>query len=438
MSNTSNPPNERTDGTLVRAVGLPGLSASVVNIIVGGGIFVLPATLALALGPAAPIALLLGALVMLPITACFAAAGSRVTATGGPYSYIAAAFGPFAGFVGGALMWITNVASIAGIGAALVDQAGNAIPALADPSARAALLVGIYALLVSVNAMGIRIGIGAILALAVLKLAPLIVLVIVGLFFVAPPNLAWEGWPAWSAIGSAMVLVIFAYAGVETALIPSGEVKEPNRLVPRATLLATAFVILLYLGLQTVAQGVLGPQLAGHPAPLAATAGAIWTAGFGLLVVTASVSMLGLMQGNLVGSSRLLYAFGRDGLLPRGLGSVTPSRRVPLVAILAHAGVGLVLALAGEFATLAMISGGAVCLVYIGVCAAAWRLERDGVATHGKPFKLPGGVALPLVGVFALALVLSTLPAAQWLAIGIALAVSLLLYAMARLLARSR
>lgn len=437
MTAGSNQGGAPADGELVRAVGLPGLSASVVNIIVGGGIFVLPATLALSLGPAAPIALLLGALVMLPITACFAAAGSRVTSTGGPYSYIGTAFGPFAGFVGGALMWITNVASIAGIAAALVDQAGNAVPALASPGARAGLLVGIYTLLVAVNALGIRVGIRAIMALAILKLAPLIVLVVVGLFFISPPNLAWQGWPAWSAIGSAMVLVIFAYAGVETALIPSGEVKDPNRLIPRATLLATVFVIALYLGLQTVAQGVLGPGLAGHPAPLAATAGAIWAAGFGLLVATASVSMLGLMQGNLVGSSRLLYAFGRDGLLPRALGTLTAARRVPLVAILAHAGVGLGLALAGEFATLAMISGGAVCLVYIGVCAAAWRLERTGVAAHGTPFALPGGFALPLLGITALVLVLATLPALQWLAIGIALVAALALYGLARLARRA-
>lgn len=437
MTAGTDPAGAPADGELVRAVGLGGLSASIVNIIVGGGIFVLPATLALALGPAAPLAFVLGALVMLPITACFAAAGSRVTATGGPYSYIGAAFGPFAGFVGGALMWITNVASIAGIAAALVDQAGNAVPALASPGARAALLVGIYGLLVGINALGIRVGIRTIMTLAVLKLAPLVVLVIVGLFFVSPPNLAWQGWPEWSAVGSAMVLVIFAYAGVETALIPSGEVRDPNRLVPTATLLATVFVIALYVGLQSVAQGVLGDDLAGHPAPLAATAGVLWAGGFALLVATASVSMLGLMQGNLVGSSRLLYAFGRDRLLPRALGRVTATRRVPLVAILAHAGVGLALALVGEFATLAMISGGAVCLVYIGVCAAAWHLERRGVATHGTPFALPGGPSLPLVGISALVLVLSTLPALQWLAIAIALLAALAMYGMARLARRA-
>jgi amino acid transporter len=432
MTTASGPTGAPADGELVRAVGLPGLAASIVNIIVGGGIFVLPATLALVLGPAAPLAFVLGALVMLPITACFAAAGSRVTATGGPYSYLGAAFGPFAGFIGGSLMWITNVASIAGIAAALVDQAGSAMPTLASPAARAGLLVGLYALLVIVNALGIRVGIRTIIVLAILKLAPLVMLAVGGLFFIALPNLTWQGWPAWSQIGSAMVLVIFAYAGIETALIPSGEVKDPNRLVPKAALLATVFVIALYVALQSVAQGVLGDELKGHPAPLAATAGAIWTYGFILLIATASVSMLGLMQGNLVGSSRLLYAFGRDGLLPRALGRVTETRRVPLLAILAHAGVGLGLALAGEFATLAMISGGAVCLVYIGVCAAAWRLERRGVATHGAAFALPGGPLLPIVGIVALTLVLSTLPAMQWLAIGIALAAALALYGLAR------
>jgi APA family basic amino acid/polyamine antiporter len=116
----------RSDAALIRAVGFWALAASVVNVIVGGGIFKFPQALDQAVGAAAPIALVLGALAILPAALCFSAAGSRVTATGGPYTYAEAAFGPFAGFLGGVLMWICNVSSSAGVATALADTAAGA------------------------------------------------------------------------------------------------------------------------------------------------------------------------------------------------------------------------------------------------------------------------------------------------------------------------
>ena len=109
----------RGDAALLRAVGTFALTAAVINVIVGGGIFRMPSALATQMGAAAPLALVAGALAIIPIALCFAAVGSRVQVTGGPYSYLSATFGPFAGFVGGALMWISNFTSSAGVAAAL-------------------------------------------------------------------------------------------------------------------------------------------------------------------------------------------------------------------------------------------------------------------------------------------------------------------------------
>src|SRR6185369_2462910 len=117
-------------------------------------------------------------------------------------------------------------------------------------------------------------------------------------------DVAWTALPALGPLGNSMVLVIFAYSGLETALIPTAEVKDPSRLVPRATLTAIAFIVALYLGLQVVAQSALGDGLAGSKAPLADAAGKLWTPGFALLLATAAVSMLGFLQGNLLASSR--------------------------------------------------------------------------------------------------------------------------------------
>ena len=142
------------DAALIRAIGSFALAAAVMNIIVGGGIFHMPSALSAQLGAAAPLALVAGALAIIPIALCFAAIGSRAAATGGPYTYLTATFGPFAGFIAGALMWVSNVTSSAGVAAALSVQVANLQPYFAQPVPRALLLTGVYIVLFALNAYG--------------------------------------------------------------------------------------------------------------------------------------------------------------------------------------------------------------------------------------------------------------------------------------------
>jgi len=240
--------------------------------------------------------------------------------------------------------------------------------------------------------------------------------------------------PSWGALGASMVLVMFAYSGMETALVPSGELNDPARDVPRATMVAIVLVVLLYLGLQIVGQGLLGPGLATSGVPVADTAGAIWGE-FGrvLLLVTACISMTGFLMGNLFGTSRLVFALGRDGYLPRVFGTVSATHRVPLWALAVHAGLAWILSIAGNFDALALISGGAICLVYGLVSIAAWRAQRLDLRERGdRPFVLPGGPLIPAIAVLAMLLIVTTLTRVEWLAIGIALAVLVIVYAMLR------
>jgi basic amino acid/polyamine antiporter, APA family len=145
----------RPDHGFVKALGPLMLTAAIVNVIVGGGIFRLPAQLSASLGAASPLAFLLGALLMLPITLCFAAVGSRVVSTGGPYSYLSAAFGAQPGFVAGALMWICNIASSAGIAAALMDLIALSISELATGAARVGAFALLYGSLMTLNLLGV-------------------------------------------------------------------------------------------------------------------------------------------------------------------------------------------------------------------------------------------------------------------------------------------
>lgn len=421
------------DAALIRAVGSLALTAAVINSIVGGGIFKMPASLSAQLGAAAPLALVAGALAIIPIALCFAAIGSRATATGGPYTYLGAVFGPFAGFLAGALMWISNVASSAGVAAAFSVQVANLLPWFAQPVPRAGLLTALYLSIYALNAYGVKLGARAITVLAALKLTPLFLLVAAGMCFVDWSQVSFSigALPSWAALGTGMVLVMFAYSGMETALVPSGEVRDPSRNVPRATVAAILLVVLLYLGLQIVGQGVLGPGLAESGVPIADTAGALWEPARVLLLVTACISMAGFLLGNLLGSSRVLFALGRDGYLPNAFARVSATHRVPLLSLALHAGLAWMLALAGSFDTLALISGGAICLVYALVSLAAWRGQAMDLRGHGTPFVLWGGPLVPLLGVLAMVLIVTTLSSKEWLAIGVALAALVLMYGVA-------
>jgi APA family basic amino acid/polyamine antiporter len=138
-------------------------------------------------------------------------------------------------------------------------------------------------------------------------------------------------------------------------------------------------------------------------------------------------------MGNLLGTARLVFALGRDRYLPSTFGTVSAKHRVPLRALVVHAGLAWVLAIAGSFDPLALISGGAICLVYALVSLAAWRAQSRNLRERGdRPFDLPGGALIPFVSVAAMAAIVTTLTALEWAAIGIALAVLVVLYAFLR------
>ena len=416
------------DQRLVKALGPVMLTAAVVNVIVGGGIFRLPAQLSDSLGAASPTAFLLGALLMLPITLCFAAVGSRVASTGGPYSYLSAAFGAQPGFVAGALMWICNLASSAGIASALMDLLALVVPEVAGGATRIAAFLVLYSVLASLNLFGVAMGGRVLVAFAALKLTPLIILAAVGLFFVDLGQIQWFAIPSFAALGTSMVAVIFAYSGIETALIPSGEVRDPARDVPRAALAATLIVVILYLAIQIVCQASLGSALATDKTAVASAAGTLWGPGKTLILITAAISMTGFMMGNLLGSARVAYALGRDGFLPSAIGAIS-SRGVPHWAIVAHAAIACSLACAGNFEFLVLVSGGANCLIYIGVACAAWQLQRHAVTLEKAAFVMPGGTWLiPAISVAAMLMVLSTLKRNEWLSILLALSMLVALY----------
>ena len=421
--------HHRDEGSLVRVVGLWGLAASIVNITVGGGIFRLPAAAAAELGAAAPVAYVACAVAMGLIVLCFAEAGSRVSLTGGLYAYVEVAFGPVVGFVCGVMLWAGITAATAAVASFFADALGAMVPALALGPPRATLVVLVLAGLAALNIAGVRGANRFNGVMTVAKLVPLLLLIVAGVSAMHRQNLSWSAHPRVSAVSHASIVLIFAFLGVESALVPSGEVHEPARTIPRAIFIAMIAVTVLYLAIQIVTQGILGPSLAGQKTPLAeAAAVAMGPAGRTLMLVGIIISTFGYVCGMTLAVPRMLFAFGRDGFLPAQLARVHSRWRTPYVAIVVQSAVVAALALSGSFEKLAIIANGSVLLAYLACCAGVIPLRRRGIKETGTPFRIPFSSAVPVLAVAVIVWFLSSLTADAWRALLLVVGVALVIY----------
>ena len=425
------------DEGLVRGIGVVALTASIINGVLGAGIFVLPATAAGLLGPAAPLAFLSCAVLMMFVTLCFAAGGSRVATSGGPYGVVGAAFGPFAGYLAGFTLWVSAVLGAGGVIAAFVDVLGSGGVGPTGPWTRAAVIVLVYAGFAWINIHGVRAAAGLVTVTTAAKLIPVLLFVVAGATMADWDNLRFEAAPALPSLGRASAVVIFAFVGMEIAMGASGEVRSPARTVPRALLAGMGFITVLYLAIQAVAQGLLGGALAGSRAPLADALSRVTAVGGAIVLLGSAVSMLGYIAGDLLGMSRLPFAFARDGVFPRVLGAVHPRYHTPYAAIGLHAVTCIALAISGSFASLTVMSGIATSALYFACCGAAWRLQRLGVAEQGEPFVLPLGGLIPVAGMLSTAWLMAQATVLEATALGGAITAGALCYLVARLRVRA-
>jgi amino acid transporter len=411
---------------LVRAIGRWDFTALVVNGVLGSSIYGLPAVLTGLTGAWSPMVVLLAGLGILPILLCHAEVASRFRDAGGPYLYVREAFGGWLGFQAG---WLTFWIRVISMGAALnvfVNYFAELAPLVGRPWGRAVTMIVVTALVTAVNLRGVRQSARTVDLFVLAKLAPLLGLVLLGMWRVRADVFASQAVakPDWT---QAFLLLVFAYGGFEAALIPAGEVRDPRRDAAFSLLVALAVVTGVYMLVQTTVVGLV-PQAAGAKAPLAAACGVLLGApGLTVAGLAAMVSTYGWTLGSTLNSPRLLYSMAERGDLPALAGHVHPRFQTPDVAILAYAGAGLAFGLSGGFAANATL-GAIVRLVTYGlVCAALIALRRR-PEVEPPAFRLPAGGLVAALGLGFCAWLISTRTFAQAWVLAAMIALGLLLW----------
>ncbi len=415
---------------LRRELGRWDLTAIGINQVIGGAIFLMPSLVAAEIGAWSPLGFILTGLASLLVALCFAEVASRFEGTGGPYLYTRAAFGRFAAFEIGWMQWFTRASSQASVSNGVALALSFYWPALAGGIARAALLTALAVTLAAINLRGIRQSAWLVNVLTIGKLVPLVLFIVVGLFFVSPSRLVPIGMPSFSEISTAALLLIFVFGGYDVVPVPAGEAKNPRGHVPFA-LVMTIFVVTMVMTLaQVVSLGTL-PDLATSKTPLA-DASYLYAGGLGALFIGVGsvVSMTGNNAGQVLTGSRMLFALAEHGELPGVLGRIHPVYRTPSPAIIFTSIVALSLALSGSFAVLAAASAVARLITYSGVCASTLVLRRAQFSNRVKPatFTVPFGPIVPILAVGVSLVILAGASRAQLVGGGLALAAGALLF----------
>ncbi|MGV4886737.1 amino acid permease [Streptomyces viridosporus] len=330
-------------GRHARRFGLPVATALVMGNIIGGGIFLLPASVA----PYGTISLLaFGVLTVgaIALALVFGRLAERDPRTGGPYVYAREAFGDFAGFLAAWAYWITTWVSNAALAVAAVGYLDVLIP-VNDHRWTACLAALVLQWLPALaNFAGTRY-VGAVqLVSTVLKFAPLLLVAVGGLFFFDPDNLGpfhAAGGSAIGAVSASAAILLFSYLGVESAAVSAGEVENPRRTVGRATVIGTTGAALVYLlGTLSVFGTVAHDRLVDSTAPFSDAVDAMFGGAWGgwAVALAALVSMTGCLNGWTLLSAQAPYAAAKDGLFPAAF--ARRRRGVPTVGV----GVTVVLA----------------------------------------------------------------------------------------------
>lgn len=395
---------------LVRSIGRWALAGLVINGVIGSAIFGTPSLISASLGRSAPIAWILSAVLIGVVVACFAEVASRFRDAGGPYLYVRATFGRFAGIQTGWMAYLARLTASASVANLFVVYLGEFWLGFGGPAANILVLTLLLGVLGFVNYRGVGLGSNVSSVFAAAKLIGLGLFVLGGLVWLlghgaidTPPTPAGVG--PWL---DTLLILVFAYGGFEAAMMPLAEARDPERDAPFALFVALAASAVIYCLVQVVVTFTLaGASESARPLADAARA-FVGPGGAALMALCALLSTFGYLAGGMVNVPRLTFAMAEQGDLPRPFAAVHRIFRTPHLSIISYAVLTWLLAANGNFLKNLTLSVVARLITYGLVCAAVPVLRaRDGTPRAAAPavFRLPGGPVIAGLGVLGMIVV---------------------------------
>lgn len=374
-----------------------------INAIIGSGIFLLPSTGMKLFGPASILVLLFDAVLAFCIAICFAECASYFKETGGAYVYAREAFGRFVGYEVGFVTWAIWIIAEGTMYTAFATALGGIFPALGTPADKTIIIVCLYLFLITLNVSGVRMATILSNVITVGKLTPIILVIVVGLFFMKPahfdpffvtklatvPNFA-----------TAATTLFYIFSGFERVVITAGDMKNAQKNLPRALLISLATVVTVYILVMVTSIGVLGDRLATSTVPLKDTFQAI-AGNFGgnIIAIGTLLSIGGICIASSFVSPRSGVALSDNKMMPSVL-QKRNKKQAPYVAILISGTASLVIALSGSFAVLAQISAVSRFAQFIPTILAVLVFRKKFGDKEGG-FKAPFGPLIPVVALLA-------------------------------------
>lgn len=431
-----------SDEKLVRGLGRFDFTAIVVNTVIGAGIFGLPAKVFAQIGSYSLMAFVACALIVGLIVLCYSEVASRFSATGGPYLYAREAFGPAVGFEVGWLYWVVRVATFAANCNLLVTYLGFFIPGANEGYMRILFVSLVVLIITTVNLVGIRESALLTNVFTVGKLLPLLIFVVIGMFFLQSANFNFDVVPDYTKFSSAVLLLIYAFVGFEAAVVLSGETKNPGKTIPYGLIVGIVIVAVFYIFVQIVSIGTL-PGLATSERPIADAAnGFLGSFGAALITVGALISIFGNLNVGVLSSTRMLFAMSEQRDLPAVFEKTHQKFKTPYVAIIATAAVILILTIQASFLTAVAIATITRLVVYATTCLALpiFRYRNaDTLVRTTEGFTAPFGVMAALLSIALIIWLLTNVDfAKEGIAVLVAIVIGLLIFSGTRFFVRSR
>lgn len=417
----------RGDSGLVRSIGRWSLAALMLNTMIGASIFGLPSLIAGYLGKYSPIGYLAAFAGVAVIAACLAEVSSYFQEAGGPYLYTREAFGRFAAIQVGWLTWLSRVTACSGVANLFITYLGAFAPAANGRWARAGILAALIGVLAAVNYRGVSEGKAVSNFFTATKIG------LLGLFAAGGLVALWlhpsirvmpVAVPLTRAsCFQAILLMVYAYGGFESALIASGEANDPRRDAPVALLIAMVTATLLYVAVQVVVIYTLADPAATTKPAVDAARQFLGPVGVTLVGVGTLVSVYGYLSANMLHTPRVMFAMGERGDFPRFFARIHPQFRTPYASIIVFAAMLIVFSIGGDFRWNASLSAISRLFMYGAIVAALPVLRRK--RPERAMFRLPGAMLFVVVGLGFMAVLVAQMRAKELVVLSVAFAIGL-------------